>query len=44
MLETGKAAAKLSEEEFAKKREAGGPEFYTAWGRPMGPLPEEDFL
>ncbi|KAI1112812.1 putative monooxygenase [Nemania sp. NC0429] len=43
MLLTGKAAAKLSEEQFAKKRELGGPEFYTAWGRPMAPLPDEDF-
>ncbi|KAI0869169.1 putative monooxygenase [Hypoxylon argillaceum] len=42
MLEGGGEAAKLSEEAFAKKREAGGAEFYTAWGRPMGPLPEED--
>ncbi|KAI8954420.1 putative monooxygenase [Xylaria longipes] len=42
MLETGKAAAKLSEEAFAKKREVGGAEFYTAWGRQMGPLPDED--
>ncbi|KAI0478223.1 hypothetical protein F4859DRAFT_513808 [Xylaria cf. heliscus] len=42
MLERGKAAAKLSEEAFAKKREAGVGEFYTAWRRPMGPLPDED--
>ncbi|KAI0454783.1 putative monooxygenase [Xylaria acuta] len=42
MLERGKAAAKLSEEAFAKKRDVGGGEFYTAWGRPMGPLPDED--
>ncbi|KAI1165348.1 putative monooxygenase [Nemania serpens] len=44
MLKTGAVAAKLSEEAFAKKREAGGPEFYIAWGRPMGPLPDEDCL
>ncbi|KAI0966546.1 putative monooxygenase [Xylaria arbuscula] len=42
MLERGREAAKLSEEAFAKKRVTGGPEFYTAWGRPMRPLPEED--
>ncbi|KAJ8122869.1 hypothetical protein ONZ43_g1042 [Nemania bipapillata] len=41
MLERGCEAAKLSEEAFAKKRDAGGAEFYTAWGRAMGPLPEE---
>ncbi|KAI0861853.1 putative monooxygenase [Xylaria cubensis] len=42
MLERGKAASQASEEAFAKKREVGGPEFYTAWGRIMGPLPDED--
>ncbi|KAI0544686.1 putative monooxygenase [Xylaria curta] len=43
MLERGKAASKASEEAFAKKREVDGPDFYTAWGRQMGPLPDEDF-
>ncbi|KAI3332361.1 putative monooxygenase [Xylariaceae sp. AK1471] len=42
MLERGAKAARLSEEAFAKKREVGGSEFYTAWGRPMGILPAED--
>ncbi|KAH8157261.1 hypothetical protein CIB48_g10982 [Xylaria polymorpha] len=42
MLERGKEAAGLSEEAFAKKREVGGGDFYTAWRRPMGLLPEED--
>ncbi|KAJ8129759.1 hypothetical protein O1611_g3873 [Lasiodiplodia mahajangana] len=41
MLERGNEAAKLSEATFAKKREVGGAEFYSAWGRPMGLLPEE---
>ncbi|KAI0423946.1 putative monooxygenase [Xylaria sp. FL1042] len=44
MLERGSKAAKLSEESFAKKRDFGAAdaEFYTAWGRLMGPLPDED--
>ncbi|KAI0420493.1 putative monooxygenase [Xylaria grammica] len=43
MLERGKEAARLSEEAFSVKREVGSSEFYMAWGRPMGPLPDEDF-
>ncbi|KAI1425485.1 putative monooxygenase [Xylaria sp. FL1777] len=42
MLERGGRAAKLSEEAFAKTRDPNAPQFYTAWGRPMGPLPDED--
>ncbi|KAI1363957.1 putative monooxygenase [Xylaria arbuscula] len=42
MLKTGREAAKLSEEAFSKKREVGSTEFYYAWGRRMGPLPDED--
>ncbi|KAF2967000.1 hypothetical protein GQX73_g6577 [Xylaria multiplex] len=43
MLERGREAAKLSEEAFSRKREVGGTEFYMAWGRPMRPLPDEDY-
>ncbi len=42
MLERGRQAAKLSEEALSKKRELGAAEFYSAWGRPMGLLPDED--
>ncbi|TGJ81059.1 hypothetical protein E0Z10_g7711 [Xylaria hypoxylon] len=41
MLERGSKAAKLSEETFSKKRDVGDAEFYMAWGRPMGLLPDE---
>ncbi|KAI1275657.1 putative monooxygenase [Xylaria sp. FL0933] len=44
MLERGSKAAKLSEEAFAKRMgfEGGDAEVSYGWGRPMGPLPDED--
>lgn len=42
MLARGKEAARLSEENFAKKRQVGSEEFYYGWGRRMAPLPDEE--
>ncbi|KAI0145111.1 putative monooxygenase [Xylariaceae sp. FL1272] len=41
MLTRGAVAAKASEANFAKKREVGGKDPLYAWGRPIGPLPDE---
>ncbi|KAI1260420.1 hypothetical protein F5Y18DRAFT_420068 [Xylariaceae sp. FL1019] len=41
MLTRGAMAAKASEANFAKKREVGSKDPMYAWGRPIGPLPDE---
>ncbi|KAI8629198.1 putative monooxygenase [Xylariaceae sp. FL1651] len=42
MLQRGAKAAKLSEGNFARKREVGGGDPIHAWGCPLAPLPDED--
>ncbi|KAI0202354.1 putative monooxygenase [Astrocystis sublimbata] len=42
MLRRGREAARLSAEAFAKNRDVKSADTYSAWGRPMLPLPEEE--